>query len=80
MRAKAMYYHQIGYYAMRIEGALDERLLLVPHYAKMFTGDDWLIDCQTADQVRERLIGYKRRKSMSRSLYQICIGALLNYI
>ena len=63
IRARAVYYHQIGYDSMRIEEPLDDRLLLIPHYAMMFTGDDWLRDCQTASQVRRRLTGFRRRKT-----------------
>lgn len=62
VRARAMYYHQIGYYAMRIEEPLDDRLMLVPHYAAMFTGVDLMADCQTAQDVRSRLTGFRRRQ------------------
>ncbi len=62
-RGKAMYYHQIGYHSMRIEEPLDDRLIQIPEYTKMFTGDDWLLDSQTADQVQQRLAGFRRHKS-----------------
>lgn len=63
VRARAMYYHQIGYYAMHIEEPLDKRLLLVPHYAMLFTGTNIFGNCNTADTIHTKLSGFKRKPS-----------------
>ena len=61
VRARAMYYHQIGYYAIQPDEPLKKRLMLVPHYATMFTGVDIFAGCKTPDQVRAKLIGFRRK-------------------
>jgi AcrR family transcriptional regulator len=40
MRARALYYMQIGYYALDLREPIDARLDLTPHYLKAFTGVD----------------------------------------
>jgi hypothetical protein len=39
IRARIAYYHQVGYYAMRIREPLEERLRLLPIYTALLTGD-----------------------------------------
>lgn len=38
VRARTLYYHQIGYFALKIEQSLDERLALLPVYFRVLTG------------------------------------------
>jgi hypothetical protein len=38
IRARVMYYHQIGYYAMGVEESRRERRALIPYYQKVLTG------------------------------------------
>lgn len=38
VRARTLYYHQIGYYALRVTQSLEERLKLFPTYFKVLTG------------------------------------------
>jgi len=40
IRARVMYYHQVGYYAMGVEESRRERLKLIPYYRKVLTGRD----------------------------------------
>lgn len=60
VRSRTMYWHQIGYYSMKIEEPIQDRLMLVPYYAFMFTGDSWLSNCVTADEVERALIAFQR--------------------
>lgn len=60
VRARTFYYHQIGYYAMRIIDDIDHRLMLVPYYAELFLGDDWLTDIQEPDAIRDLLMKYRQ--------------------
>lgn len=64
VRARTMYYHQLGYYAMRVKEDPDVRLMQIPHYAEIIAGDDWLKTATTPDQVREALTNYPRRESI----------------
>lgn len=59
VRARTMYYHQIGYYAMQVEEAIEDRLLLVPYYADVLAGDGWLLQCKSPDEVRDALTSFK---------------------
>jgi len=68
VRARTMYFHQIGYYTLRVEEKLEDRLLLIPYYAEIMAGDHWLLDCTTAEEVRAALTGFARRESPSRKL------------
>ena len=38
MRARVLYYMQIGYYALDLNEPIETRLNLTPHYLKAFTG------------------------------------------
>jgi AcrR family transcriptional regulator len=40
IRARVMYYHQVGYYAMGVEESRRERHALIPYYRKVLTGRD----------------------------------------
>ena len=40
VRARVLYYMQIGYYALDLREPIDARLDLTPHYLKAFTGVD----------------------------------------
>ena len=61
VRGRTFYYHQIGYYAMRIKDDMDLRLELLPYYAELFMDDGWLTDANDADSVRDLLLSYKSR-------------------
>ncbi|WP_447760605.1 TetR/AcrR family transcriptional regulator [Sphingopyxis panaciterrae] len=38
VRARVMYFHQIGYYALAIRETLDDRIKLAPYYCESLTG------------------------------------------
>ena len=38
IRARVMYYHQVGYYAMGVQESRKERRALIPYYRKVLTG------------------------------------------
>lgn len=38
VRARVMYYHQVGYYAMGVQESRKERRALIPYYQKVLTG------------------------------------------
>jgi AcrR family transcriptional regulator len=40
IRARVMYYHQVGYYAMGVEESRRRRHALIPYYRKVLTGRD----------------------------------------
>jgi AcrR family transcriptional regulator len=40
VRARVMYYHQVGYYAMGVRETQSERRALIPFYKKVLTGRD----------------------------------------
>jgi AcrR family transcriptional regulator len=40
VRARIMYYHQVGYYAMGVQESKRERRALIPYYRKALTGRD----------------------------------------
>ena len=40
IRARVMYYHQVGYYAMGVQESRRERLALIPYYRRALTGRD----------------------------------------
>lgn len=40
IRARVMYYHQVGYYAMGVQESRRERLKLIPYYRRVLTGRD----------------------------------------
>jgi hypothetical protein len=40
VRARVLYYMQIGYYALDLRESIETRLNLTPHYLKAFTGVD----------------------------------------
>ncbi len=65
VRARTMYFHQIGYYSMKVEEVFEERLLLLPYYAEILAGDSWLMKYQTANEIRGAVIGYRRRERPS---------------
>ena len=41
VRARIIYFHQVGYYAMGIHEAQQRRHDLLPHYFKVLSGFDW---------------------------------------
>ncbi|ASJ75479.1 TetR/AcrR family transcriptional regulator [Granulosicoccus antarcticus] len=61
VRARMMYYHQIGYYTMKVEEDLASRLMHLPHYAAAMSGDTWLLDCTKPEEVRAALTGFRHR-------------------
>ena len=40
IRARVMYYHQVGYYAMGVKETQKERRALIPYYRKVLTGKE----------------------------------------
>ena len=40
VRARVMYYHQVGYYAMGVQESQRTRRSLIPYYRKVLTGRD----------------------------------------
>jgi hypothetical protein len=40
VRARVMYYHQVGSYDMGVEESQKERRTLIPYYQKVLTGRD----------------------------------------
>jgi AcrR family transcriptional regulator len=40
IRARVMYYHQVGYYAMGVQESQEARRALIPYYRKALTGRD----------------------------------------
>jgi len=38
IRARVMYYHQVGYYALGVQESLKERRALLPYYQRVLTG------------------------------------------
>lgn len=52
IRARAAYFHQVGYSAMEIHDDPDERLLNLRYYAEALIGRDDLMACNTAEDVR----------------------------
>ena len=65
VRARTMYYHQIGYYAMRIEEDPDQRLLQIPYYAEIIAGDTWLNSLKKPEDIRSALVNFPRRESLT---------------
>lgn len=65
VRARTMYFHQIGYYAMRVEEDPKERLLQIPHYAEIIAGDTWLKDLKSAEEIKCALENYPRRENLA---------------
>ncbi|WP_299851058.1 TetR/AcrR family transcriptional regulator [uncultured Roseovarius sp.] len=65
VRARTMYYHQIGYYTMRVEEDPEMRLLQIPYYAEVVAGDSWLKKLKTADEIKDALVNFPRRESLS---------------
>jgi hypothetical protein len=39
-RARVIYFHQIGYYALAFEESLEDRFALAPYYHRILTGQD----------------------------------------
>ncbi len=68
VRARTMYYHQLGYYTIRIEESLDKRLLQIPHYAEIISGDNWLKDLKTAKEIKYALENFQRNDSIEHSI------------
>lgn len=40
IRARVMYYHQVGYYARGVRESRKKRRTLIPYYTKVLTGRD----------------------------------------
>jgi AcrR family transcriptional regulator len=65
VRARIVYFHQVGYYALAIRESLEERLQLVPYYYKALTGKDPGIKLATVIDhlaTRSRPVGRSRRR------------------
>lgn len=56
IRARVTYFHQVGYNAMQIRESLDERLLNIPYYAEVLTERRELLQCNSAEEVKRRLL------------------------
>ncbi len=65
VRARTMYFHQIGYYAMRVQEDPERRLLQIPHYAEIIAGDTWLRDLKSAEDIKSALVNYPRRETLA---------------
>lgn len=65
VRARTMYFHQIGYYAMRVQEDPDERLLQIPHYAEIIAGDPWLKELDTPEAINDALTNFPRKESLT---------------
>ena len=57
MRARVTYYHQLGYYALKVREKRETRLELAPYYDDILTGNSWLHELKTANQIREGMLG-----------------------
>lgn len=55
MRARVMYFHQTGYYAMQIFETAEERLENVPYYAEVLTDRLDLLSLKTVSDIRRYL-------------------------
>ncbi|MEO1138138.1 MAG: TetR/AcrR family transcriptional regulator [Pseudomonadota bacterium] len=55
IRARVMYFHQTGYYAMQIEETMEERLANVPYYAEILADRLDLLDFKNAADVKRFL-------------------------
>ena len=75
VRARTMYFHQIGYYTLKVEEHFNKRLLFIPYYAETITGDDWLLSYETPEQVRSALVNFKRRPTPSQRMAQRRLAA-----
>lgn len=65
VRARTMYFHQIGYYAMRVKEDPDKRLLQIPHYAEIIAGDPWLRSLTKPADIKAALVNYPRRERVA---------------
>ena len=63
VRARTLYYHQIGYYTLSVEEELEDRLMLAPYYAEILCGDPWLHEFTTAAEIRVALTNFQRRET-----------------
>ena len=57
MRARVTYYHQVGYYALNIHEATEQRLALAPDYANILVGTDWLAEFRGTDKILRAMRG-----------------------
>ena len=55
IRARVMYFHQTGYYAMQIVETMEERLINVPYYAEILADRLDLLELRTAAEVKKFL-------------------------
>lgn len=65
VRARTMYFHQIGYYAMQVKEDPDERLRQIPYYAEIIAGDPWLRRLTDPADIRDALVNFPRRESVT---------------
>ena len=56
MRARVTYYHQLGYYALKVREKRETRLELALA-ADILTGSSWLHELKTANEIREGMLG-----------------------
>lgn len=71
VRARTMYFHQIGYFTLKVEEELDDRLMLAPYYTEVLTGDPWLMDYKTPEEVRCALLGFRRREGTAEKVARL---------
>ena len=68
VRARTLYYHQIGYYTLAVKESIDDRLRLAPYYAEVLCGDRWLHELKTAEEIRNALTNFQRRETLAMRL------------
>jgi AcrR family transcriptional regulator len=51
IRARITYYHQVGYYAMDVRENRGLRFDLAPYYAEVLTGDRWMHEMKSRDEI-----------------------------
>lgn len=56
IRARIAYFHQVGYGTLEIHDDPEERLLNLRYYAEALTGRRDLLDCTTAEEVRQFIL------------------------
>lgn len=62
-RARIVYFHQIGYYALAMEETIEDRLKLAPHYARVLIGDRAFDAHRLAEEVRAAMMPTRKRRA-----------------
>lgn len=57
LRARVTYYHQLGYYAMRIKEPRERRFELGPYYADILTGHRWMHALGSLEEIHAGMRG-----------------------